>query len=128
MKKFSKHWKSSKNPKKQRKYLHNAPAHIRNKFVSSRLSKDLSKKHSTRNAPVRKGDKVKIMRGQFRGKIGKVSTVNTSNAKIFVEGIDQNKIEGGKAPYPLQPSNIMITEIGGEDKKRFKHFSAKKEK
>ena len=127
MKKFSKYWKSSSNVSKQRQYNRNAPLHLRNKFVSSRLSKELSKKYEMRNAPLRKGDKVKIMRGQFKNKTGKVGKISLVNMKIFVEGIDQMKIEGGKSPYPLHPSNLMITEINTEDKRRFKR-SAKKEK
>ena len=126
MKKFSKHWKSSKKPKKQRKYGYNAPLHIRNKFASSRLSEELSKKYKMRNVSARKGDKVKIMRGQFRSKTGKINRVDLKKMKIFVDGIEQNKIEGGKSPYPLHPSNVMITELNTDDKKRFKHM--KKEK
>jgi len=127
MKEFSKKWKSSKKVSKQRKYSYNAPLHLRNRFISSRLSKELSKKYGKRNMPSRKGDKVKIMRGQFKGKTGKVGRVDLKKTRIFIEGIEQNKIEGGKAPYPLHPSNIMITELNAEDKKRFKNMP-KKEK
>ena len=66
--KFSIHWKSSKQPRKQRKYAANAPLHLRKKFVSANLSKDLRKKQGKRNIPLRKGDIVKIMRGKFKGK------------------------------------------------------------
>src|SRR3989304_4159754 len=126
MKEFSKHWKASKKPKKQRKHLFNAPLHLRSSLASSKLSEELSKKYGMRNISIRKGDKVKIMRGQFRNKIGKVSRVDLKKMKIFVDGVEQNKIEGGKAPYPLHPSNVMITELETGDKKRFKHV--KKEK
>ncbi|MEM4336733.1 MAG: 50S ribosomal protein L24 [Candidatus Woesearchaeota archaeon] len=124
-KKFSKNWKSSKKVSKQRKYIHNAPLHIRNKFVSAHLSKELMKKYGVRNLPVRKGDKVKIARGQFKGKVGKVIKVDLKKIRIFIEGITQEKIAGGKAPYPIHPSNIIITELNSEDKKRFKHITTK---
>ena len=42
-KKFSNAWIGSKQPRKQRKYRHNAPLNVRNKFLSSHLSKELMK-------------------------------------------------------------------------------------
>ena len=55
-KKFSQHWKSSKQRRKQRKYLANAPLHTKNKFVSSNLAKGLRKTYGIRSLTLRKGD------------------------------------------------------------------------
>ena len=38
---FSKHWKSSKQPRKQRKYRAKAPLHIKRKLLNVNLSKEL---------------------------------------------------------------------------------------
>jgi ribosomal protein uL24 len=46
---FSKKWKSSKQPRKQRKYRHIAPINIVRKFLSSPLSKELKIKYNKRN-------------------------------------------------------------------------------
>jgi len=118
MKKFSTHWKSSKKPRKQRKYLVNAPLHIRKDFISSHLSKELRKKFKTRNIPLRKGDRVKIMRGEFKGKIGKVTDVDKKEIKVFIEGIETVKKDGSKSSFPLHPSNLLITELNLDDKYR----------
>ena len=118
--KFSTHWKESKQPRKQRKYLANAPLHLRRKFVSVNLSKELRKKYGKRNIPARKGDEVKIMRGKFKGKQGKVSEVKLKKSKIIVEGIQIKKQDGSKTNIKLQPSNLMITELNLSDKKRLK--------
>ena len=80
--KFSIDWKGSKQPRKQRKYRNNAPSHIKNKFLSAHLSKELRKKHNTRNITLKKGDKVKIARGQFKGKTGAVDRINLKKAKV----------------------------------------------
>ena len=72
MKIFSKNCKGSKNRRKKRKYLANAPLHLRHKFLSANLNKKLRGKYGTRNVPLRKGDTVKIMNGEFKGKEGKV--------------------------------------------------------
>ena len=118
MKEFSTSWKSSKKPRKQRKYLANAPLHIKKDFLSAHLSKELRKKYKTRNISIRKGDRVKIMRGQFRGKIGKVTDVNKKKIRVFVEGVEITKRDGSKAFCPLHPSNLLITELNIEDKLR----------
>ena len=68
MKKFSIHWKSSKRPGKQRKYRKNSELHLKKKFLSANLSKELRKKYGKRSMVVRKGDVVKICRGKFRKK------------------------------------------------------------
>lgn len=118
--KFSKKWKSSKQPRKQRKYAANAPLHLKRKLLSVNISKELRKKYEKRNLPVRKGDVVKIMRGKFKGKSGKVSEVRTKSMKIFIEGIQTTKQDKSKINVPLKASNLQITELNLEDKKRLK--------
>ena len=126
-KEFSKHWKSSKQPRKQRKYLANAPLHIRKKFIGVNLSKELRKTHDRRSIPVKKGDVVKILRGKFKGKQGKVIEVKLKISKISVEGIQVKKLDNSKANIKLQPSNLQIIELNTEDKKRLKQKSKVKE-
>ncbi len=117
-KKFSLSWKSSKQPRKQRKYLANAPIHLKRKMLSSNLSKELRKKYGRRSVPLRKGDVVKIFRGKFKGKNGKVIEVKTKNQGVYVEGIQIKKRDGSKANIKLNASNLQITELNDEDKKR----------
>ncbi len=117
-KEFSKHWKSSKQPRKQRKYLANAPLHIRKKFISVNLSKELRKKYKKRNIPVKKGDIVKVMRGKFKKKQGKIIEVKLKLSKIIIEGIQVKKQDGSKINVKLQPSNLQLIELNLEDRKR----------
>ena len=118
MKEWSKSWKSSKSRRKQRKYRFNAPLHIKRKFVSSHLSKELNKKYNKRSITVITGDKVKVMRGQFKGQTGKVEKVNTKLCKIIVAGMEIQKKDGNKVQLMITPSNVIITELNLEDKKR----------
>ncbi len=117
-KEFSKHWKSSKQPRKQRKYLANAPLHIKKKFISVNLSRELRKKYPKRNIPVKKGDVVKVMRGKFKKKQGKVIEVKLKLSKIIIEGIQVKKQDGSKVNVRLQPSNLQLIELNLEDRKR----------
>ena len=57
-KEFSKAWKGSKQPRKQRKFLAKAPLHIKRKLLSVNLSKGLRAVHNTRNIEVRKEDEM----------------------------------------------------------------------
>lgn len=124
-KKFSSSWKRSKQPRKQRKYRYNAPLHIKQKFVSAHLSKDLRKKYNRRNMNLRKGDGVKIMRGQFKNKTGKIEDVSVKKTLVYVSGIEIAKRDGTKARYPINPSNLMITDINIDDKMRNKIIERK---
>jgi large subunit ribosomal protein L24 len=84
-KQFSTHWIESKQPRKQRKYRAEAPLHIRKKFVSINLSKELRKKVGKRNIPVKKDDKVKILRGKHNGQTGKILQVLLKKSKVIVD-------------------------------------------
>ncbi|MCX8197159.1 MAG: 50S ribosomal protein L24 [Candidatus Micrarchaeota archaeon] len=111
----------SKQPRKQRKLRFLAPLHIRKKLVSAHLSDELKAKLGTkrRSIPVRKGDKVKLMRGEKKGHIGKVTKVNLSTLKIFVEGVTIRNSKGIEKQIPIDPSNVMILE-GDFSKDRLK--------
>ncbi|MBU2561296.1 MAG: 50S ribosomal protein L24 [Nanoarchaeota archaeon] len=115
---FSTSWKSSKRPSKQRKYRHNAPLHLKQKFLSAHLSKELRKKYGRRSLPVVKGDKVKVARGQFKGRENKVERTDHKKLRVYITGIERAKKEGSKSMQPINPSNLIITELNLDDKKR----------
>ena len=115
---FAKSWKGSTQVRKQRKYRYNATLHIKQKFLHAHLSSELRKKHGLRNVQISKGDKVRILRGQFKKKEGKVERVNLKREKVFVTGIEYIKKEGAKILVPLNPTNLMIIDLSMEDPKR----------
>lgn len=123
--KFSSGWRKSKSPRKQRKYRYDAPLHIKQKFMRAHLSKELRQKHSRRNLSIRKGDRVKIVVGQFKGKNGKVDSVDLKKGKVYIEGVEFSKKDGSKSKYPIDPSNITLTEINLDDKMRNKILERK---
>jgi len=95
--------------------------------MTSLLSKELRKKYNKRSLRLRKGDKVKVMRGQFKGKQGVVENVDLKNYKVNIENVQMNKKDGTTTYYPLHPSNLMIIDVYKEDKKRFSRIQPKKE-
>jgi large subunit ribosomal protein L24 len=123
---FSKKWKASKQPRKQRKYIAKAPLHIKHKFMSAPLSKELRKKYKIKNIEVKKGDEVKIMRGKFRKKQGKISEVKLKKTRLSIEGIQRTKKDGTKIPVWFHPSKVKITNLNLDDKKRLKRIKLEK--
>lgn len=115
---FSTAWKSSAQPRKQRKYNYAAPLHLKQKELHVHLTPELRKKYGIRKVRVRKGDKVRILRGQFAQKEGKVEQVEVKRTRLFVAGADLIKKDGSKVRYPLHPSNLIILELDVGDKKR----------
>ena len=115
----------SKQPRKQRKFLYNAPLHIRHKIMSATLSKELREEYNRRSLPVRKGDKVEIMRGDFKGHQGKIERVDLKNYKVYVEGATIQKVDGTTTYFPIHPSNLQIIELNLEDEKRLKVLERK---
>jgi len=117
MKFFSLKWKSSKKARKQRKYRLNSPLHIKHKMISSHLSKELIKIYSRRSIPIRKNDLVRIVRGNNKGKSGKIEKVLLKKMKVCIEGITQSNKTGKTSFIPVDPSNLIVTSLH-EDKKR----------
>lgn len=117
-KEFSTAWKASKAPRKQRKYKYNAPLHIKGKFLNAKLSEALVAKHKVKTIRVKLGDKVKVMRGKFKGLEGKVEILNLKTSKIKMTGAEVTKKDGSKAKMPIHASNVMIVELNAGDKRR----------
>ncbi|MDT7858452.1 MAG: 50S ribosomal protein L24 [Candidatus Aenigmarchaeota archaeon] len=110
----------SKKPRKQRKFLYNAPLHIRRKMISAHLSKELRKKYKRRSIPLRKGDEVKVMRGEFKGTIGKIVRIDTKEYKVYIDTVKKKRSIGTEYLVPIHPSNLLITNLNLEDKYRIK--------
>jgi len=119
--------KRVKNPGKQRKKHFNAPAHLRHKLMSAPLSPELAASRGTRTLPVRKGDTVRIQRGDNKGFEGKVSRVDTKEYRIFIEGFTREKVDGTNIFLPVHPSKVQIRNLNLDDKWRKDILSRKKE-
>jgi len=116
---WSSKWKRSVQPRKQRKYRHNAPLHVRQKFLAAHLSLELRTIHKRRSLPLRKGDEVKITRGPLKGTQKAVERVSVKKTKVYLDGVRVKKVNGTEVLRPFQPSNLMIVKLHGEDKARF---------
>ena len=110
--------KRVKNPRKQRKRLFNAPAHIRHKLMAAPLSNELAASKGAKTLPVRKGDTVRILRGDNKGFEGKVSRVDLKAYRIYLEGLTREKVDGTNIFLPIHPSKVQIRNLNLDDKWR----------
>ncbi|MBI4010347.1 MAG: 50S ribosomal protein L24 [Candidatus Aenigmarchaeota archaeon] len=115
----------SKKPNKQRKFLHNAPLHLRRKLLSAHLSKELRQEFKRRALPLRKGDEVEIVKGKYASKTGKIAKVDLNNYKVYIEGITRRRTVGTEVQVPIHPSNLEITNLSLNDEFRRKILQRK---
>jgi large subunit ribosomal protein L24 len=108
--KVVKHTKSS-HPRKQRRAHYNAPLHKRRKDIAGHLSKELRLRYHRRSFSIRKDDVVQVVRGSYKGHNGKVVKVDSVHRKIHVEGATYAKADGTQVAKPLDPSNVLITQL-----------------
>ena len=116
---------TSAKPRTQRKRVAEAPLHRRRTLAASHLAPEIhekSKARLPRAIPVRKGDSVRVMRGSFRGREGKVVSVDRTNGSVVVEGITIEKTDEKKVARPIHASNLMITKLDDTDAWRRKRF------
>jgi large subunit ribosomal protein L24 len=111
---------TSKYASKQRKALYNAPNHVRNKSVGSHLSDELQGKLGRRTVRVVRGDTVMVVRGDedILGLEGKVTSVDTQNGRLVIEGVTIAKADGTMTERPVHASNVVITKLDMKDNYR----------
>jgi len=113
--------------RKQRKARYSATLHQQQKFMHVHLSPELRKKYGRRSIQLRKDDKVKILRGNFRKKEATVERVDLKREKVYLSGVETIKKDGSKVASPSRPSNLMIITLNLSDKKRKAKLEGKKE-
>ena len=117
----------SKQPRKQRRARYTAPYHRRHREMSAPIDRGLRERQLSRGflypraIPVRKGDRVLIVRGEGRtGSASKVAKVDRKARKIYVEGFTYFKSDGTELQRPLDPSNLVIINPDWSDVRRRK--------
>ena len=106
--------------------LYRATYTTKSSQVSSPLSKELQKKYMRKSIRVLKGDTVKVIRGEHKGIDGKISRVAIDTSRIAIEGVKKEKTRGEKFDVFIHTSNIMVTDINGQDKWRKRRLEGQK--
>jgi len=105
--------------------IYRAVNNVRNKQIGAALSKQLRQKYQRRSIRIVKGDTVKILRGEYKGIDGKVTKISLEKNSIAVEGVQREKLKGGKIDLYIHSSNTVITSLNTEDNWRTKKLEHK---
>lgn len=109
----------SKKPSKSRKEQYTLPKHKASKNVKGHLSEKLRKEIGKRAISLRKGDTVKIVRGGFAGKEAKITRIERSGKKLYLEKIVKKKSNGQEWQVPIDASKVIVVDFEKTDGKRF---------
>ncbi|CDO68330.1 hypothetical protein BN946_scf184799.g57 [Trametes cinnabarina] len=101
----------SSSRRKSRKAHFSAPSSVRRKIMSSSLSKELRAKYNTRSIPIRKDDEVRIVRGKYKGREGKVTQVYRKKWVIHVDRVQRDKSNGASVPIGIHPSKVVVINL-----------------
>jgi len=101
----------SSSRRKAHKAHFSAPSSVRRKIMSSSLAKDLRAKYNSRALPIRKDDEVRVVRGKYKGREGKVTQVYRKKWVIHIDRVQRDKSNGASVPIGIHPSNVVITSI-----------------
>ena len=104
-----------------------APYHRRHREMSSPIDKGLRERQLSRGfmypraMPVKKGDRVMIVRGEGKSKSATaVSLVDRKARKVYVEGFTYFKSDGTELQRPIDASNLVIINPDWSDIRRRK--------
>ena len=99
------------------KVLH-VPKHVRDAMICSALADNLREQYTRKSVRVKKGDNVRVMRGEYSGIEGKIEKVNTQRGTLAIEGVQREKVRGGNVKVQIHASNVQIIGLNLEDKLR----------
>ena len=75
------------------------------------VSSTPSTSSGVRAVPIRKDDEVQVVRGNFRGREGKVVQVYRKKWVIHIERITREKVNGATVNVGVDPSKVVITKL-----------------
>ena len=108
----------SKSPRKQRRRVQNATLHERKNMLKCRLDEFLQEEYGLRSLVVKKGDLVRIMRGQFRDTEGKVTEVSYKKGVVYLDNATITKADGKESSVPIHPSNLLLVKLELNDERK----------
>ena len=106
----------SKKPSKQRKTLFNYKNHQRSKLLTVRLADFLSDEYGIKRLPLRKGDSVKVCKGEYKDFEGEVLEI-TKELRVKVKEAVFEKVDGTQFHPTIHISNLVITKFTREGKR-----------
>ena len=81
--------------------------------------------YGKKSVRVIEGDSITILRGEFKGVDGKISTISTQKTSVAIEGVKKEKTKGDKFDVYIHTSNLVVTSLNSNDKWRMAKLEGK---
>lgn len=105
----------SKSPRVQRKALFNYQNHQRSKLLSTRVADFLREEYGIKNLPLKVGDQVRVVKGEFKDFEGEVTEILKNQRAKIKEAVFE-KVDGTQFHPAIHISNLIITKLKDEKK------------
>ncbi|MBY9018245.1 MAG: 50S ribosomal protein L24 [Candidatus Lokiarchaeota archaeon] len=105
----------SSQPRKQRKALYNYRNDQRSKLLSTRVADFLREEYGIKKLPLRVGDDVRVLRGEFKDFEGVIIAV-MNNQRVQVKECVFDKNDGTQFHPSIHISKLIITKFSEERK------------
>ncbi|MEM2929359.1 MAG: 50S ribosomal protein L24 [Thermoproteota archaeon] len=92
--------------------------HLAYKASSVHLSRELRGKYGFRSLPVRAGDRVMIIRGDYKGVEGDVNRVDRARGRVYVSGVYRENARGEQRLIPIPVASVILVKVDDKDKWR----------
>ena len=105
----------SNQPRKQRKALYNPSNHQKSKLFTTRVADFLRDEYGIKKLPIRTGDQVRVIKGEFRDFEGEIIEI-VPNQRVKVKECVFEKTDGTQFHPAIHISNVIITKFKDERK------------
>ena len=106
---------NSKKPKKQRKALFTYKNHQKSKLLNTRLADFLQEEYGVKKLPLRVGDQVRVISGEFKDFEGEIIKIS-KNLRAQIKEAAFQKADGTEWNPGIHVSNLIITKFKKEGK------------
>jgi len=91
------------------------------------LARELRDQFKTRNVVVRVGDRVKVLKGDYTGKIGRVMRIFTAKLKVAIAGISHKNSKRKRIPVLVHANKLVVLNLGPRRPAFNEYYSPKDE-
>merc|ERR1711904_316584 len=110
----------SSSRKKNRKTHYGASSSERRKTMKSPLIMELKTKFGVNAVQVHKNDTVRVVRGIFKGRTGKITAVLGNRRVVNIEGVKIEKTNGQTIAFGINPSKCIIIGLDMNERRKLK--------
>ena len=108
----------SKKPKKQRRALRNIKNHQVSNLFTAPISEALQEVYGIKRIPVRVGDSVQIIKGEFQGIEGKVLSLDKRTRRLTIEEATLQKRSGKNRMIERKEKLELIESVAPKKEKK----------